>query len=142
VTGNSLFTATASNEIILSAGAVGTPTILMHSGIGDRKILDPLGISTVLHLPSVGQNTSDHPIVSVGWSVNFNQTLESIVQNTTRFNEVYAQWNESHTGPFAMSATTNVAWLRLDTSIFGSHTDPSAGPDTPHIEILFTVCAR
>ncbi|KAJ7353650.1 alcohol oxidase [Mycena albidolilacea] len=136
--GTSLFTANASKEIILSAGAVGTPTILMHSGIGDRNILDPLGILTVLHLPSVGQNTSDHPIVSASWSVNFNQTLESIVQNTTRFNEVYAQWNESHTGPFAMSATTNVAWLRLDTSIFGNHTDPSAGPDTPHIEILFT----
>ncbi|KAJ7813721.1 aryl alcohol oxidase, partial [Mycena olivaceomarginata] len=40
----SFFTAKATNEIILSAGSVGTPTVLMHSGIGDEKALTALGI--------------------------------------------------------------------------------------------------
>ncbi|KAJ7489590.1 aryl-alcohol oxidase [Mycena latifolia] len=137
--GTSEFIATASKEIILSAGSVGTPNILMHSGIGDRNILNTLGIPTVIHLPSVGQNASDQPFFSVSWSVNFNQTLDSIVQNMTRFNEVFARWNKSHTGPFGQFGPTHVAWLRLDSDspIFENHTDPSAGPDTPHIEMVF-----
>ncbi|KAJ7363007.1 pyranose dehydrogenase [Mycena albidolilacea] len=138
--GASQFTAKATKEIILSAGTVGTPNILMHSGIGDQTILKPLGIPTVLDLPSVGKGVQDHPFFSAVWSVNFTQTLESITQNTTRFDEAFAEWNKSHTGPFAMLGPTHIAWLRLDpnSSIFENFTDPSAGQDTPHIELSFS----
>ncbi|KAJ7269226.1 aryl-alcohol oxidase-like protein [Mycena rebaudengoi] len=138
--GASQFTAKATKEIILSAGTVGTPNILMHSGIGDQTILKPLGIPTVLDLPSVGQGVQDHPFFSAVWSVNLTQTLESITQNTTRFDEAFAEWNKSHTGPFAMLGPTHIAWLRLDpnSSIFENFTDPSAGQDTPHIELSFS----
>jgi choline dehydrogenase len=54
----------ASSEVILSAGAVQTPKILMLSGIGDRSELARFGISTVAHLPGVGRNFQDHPIIS------------------------------------------------------------------------------
>ncbi|KAJ7867956.1 aryl-alcohol oxidase-like protein [Mycena leptocephala] len=54
--GGSLFTAKARKEIILSAGAVGTPAILMHSGIGDQAVLNDLGIPSLLDLKSVGAN--------------------------------------------------------------------------------------
>ncbi|KAJ7488233.1 GMC oxidoreductase-domain-containing protein [Mycena latifolia] len=139
--GASEFVATASKEFILSAGSGGTPNILMHSGIGDRNILNTLGIPTVIHLPSVGQNTSDQPFFSLSWSVNFSQTLDSIVQNMTMFNEACARWNKSHTGPFGQFGPTHNAWLRLDpdSPIFENHTDPSAGPGTPHIELVFNV---
>jgi len=138
--GSSQFTARARKEIILSAGSVGTPNILMHSGIGDRDVLGPLGIPTILHLPSVGQNITDQPSFGAGWSVNFNQTLDSITQNATRFNEAFAQWNQSHTGPFVIESATHIAWLRLDSnsSIFENHPDPSAGPHTPHIELILS----
>jgi choline dehydrogenase-like flavoprotein len=63
----------------------------MHSGIGDQTILKPLGIPTVLDLPSVGKGVQDHPFFSAVWSVNFTQTLESITQNTTRFDEAFAE---------------------------------------------------
>ena len=53
----------ASTEVILSAGAINTPGILMHSGIGDRSELGRFGISTVSHRPGVGQNLQDHPII-------------------------------------------------------------------------------
>jgi choline dehydrogenase len=52
-----------SAEVILSAGAINTPGILMHSGVGDRSELDRFGISTVSHRPGVGQNLQDHPII-------------------------------------------------------------------------------
>ncbi|KAJ7924083.1 aryl-alcohol oxidase [Mycena leptocephala] len=98
--GRSLFTAKAANEIILSAGTIGTPAILMNSGIGGKNTLTALGISSVLDLPSVGQNATDQPMVFAAWSVNSTQTIDPIEQNVTLFNEAYAQWNATHTGPF------------------------------------------
>ncbi|KAJ7745961.1 alcohol oxidase [Mycena olivaceomarginata] len=135
--GESLFTAKATKEIILSAGSVGTPTILMHSGVGDRKALTALGIPSVLDLPSVGQNATEQPVIGAGWSVNSTQTADSIRQNATRFNEAYEEWNRTHTGPFVENPVTHIAWLRLDADspIFENVTDPAAGPNTPHIEM-------
>ncbi|KAF4611251.1 hypothetical protein D9613_007240 [Agrocybe pediades] len=49
----------ARKEIILSAGSVGTPNILLHSGVGDSELFKQLGIKTVLHNLSVGRNLSD-----------------------------------------------------------------------------------
>ncbi|KAF8218247.1 aryl-alcohol oxidase precursor [Mycena galopus ATCC 62051] len=134
------FTAKAAKEIILSAGSVGTPNILMHSGIGDQQALADLGISTLLDLPSVGQNATDQPVFGADWTVNSNQTLDSITQNTTLFDEAFAQWNRSHTGPFSSGGTTHIAWLRLDPQILAANniTDPSPGPHSPQIEVAFT----
>ncbi len=53
----------ASSEVIVSAGAIQTPKILMLSGIGDRTHLARFGILTVSHLPGVGRNFQDHPII-------------------------------------------------------------------------------
>jgi hypothetical protein len=140
--GTSQFTAQATKEIILSAGTVGTPNILFHSGIGDPNILNPLGIPTILDLPSVGQGIQDQPFLPAVWSVNFTQTFDSVTENATRFDEAFAEWNNSHTGPFTMFGPSHVAWLRLapDSPIFENFSDPSAGPETPHIEIALSVC--
>src|SRR5882762_10879131 len=56
----------ASSEVVLSAGAIQTPKVLMLSGIGDRTELARFGISTVSHLPGVGQNFQDHPVIGSG----------------------------------------------------------------------------
>ncbi|MED5234387.1 MAG: choline dehydrogenase [Pseudomonadota bacterium] len=53
-------TAAASNEVILSAGSIGSPHILQLSGIGDKDILKKAGIEVKHHLPGVGQNLQDH----------------------------------------------------------------------------------
>jgi choline dehydrogenase len=52
-----------SSEVILSAGAIQTPKILMLSGIGDRAELARFGIACVSNLPGVGHNFQDHPII-------------------------------------------------------------------------------
>jgi choline dehydrogenase len=56
----------SSSEVVLSAGAIQTPKLLMLSGIGDRAELDRFDISTVSHLPGVGRNLQDHPIIGGG----------------------------------------------------------------------------
>ncbi|KAJ6506964.1 GMC oxidoreductase-domain-containing protein, partial [Mycena sanguinolenta] len=125
--GSSLYVAKASKEIIHSAGPIGTPQIFT-------------GISTVLDLPSIGKNASEHPYFGLSWAVNSNQTVESITQNVTRYNEAFAQWNRSHTGTLVDSAAgTHAGWLRLseNSSVFDIHPDPSPGPDAPHFEVLF-----
>lgn len=55
----------ASREIILSAGAINSPQILMLSGIGPEQDLQQLGIPVVHNLPGVGQNLQDHPTVHI-----------------------------------------------------------------------------
>ena len=51
---------TASKEIILSAGAVGSPQILMLSGVGPRAELEAAGVDCVLDAPDVGKHLKDH----------------------------------------------------------------------------------
>ncbi len=52
-------------EIILSAGAIASPQLLMLSGVGPRDHLRSLGIRVVHDLPGVGQNLRDHPNAGV-----------------------------------------------------------------------------
>lgn len=94
-----------------------------------------LGISTLIPSPPC----SDQSLFGVDWFVDSTQTLSSITQNQTRYNEAFAQWNRTHTGPFTAIGTTHVAFLRLDSEALGNFTDPSAGPHSPHIEIEFQV---
>ncbi|KAJ7709390.1 aryl-alcohol oxidase [Mycena olivaceomarginata] len=138
--GASLFIAKASKEIILSAGAIGSPRILLSSGIGCHVALGALGLQTILDLPSVGKNASDHVYFEMSWEVHSNQTADSIRQNSTRFNETLKEWNKSRTGPFVNARPgTHAGWMRLspNSSAFETHEDPSSGPGAPHIEIFF-----
>ena len=52
-------------EVVLSAGTVHSPTILMHSGIGPAEQLRQHGIAVIVDSPGVGENLHDHPMVPV-----------------------------------------------------------------------------
>ncbi|MEM7293563.1 MAG: choline dehydrogenase [Pseudomonadota bacterium] len=58
----------ATKEVILCAGAIGSPTVLQRSGIGDGHQLQLLGIETVRDLPAVGKYLQDHVNVNVQYS--------------------------------------------------------------------------
>lgn len=63
-------TAHASREVIVCAGAIGSPAVLLRSGIGPKAHLDSLGIDTVSDVPGVGENLHDHLLVSVLYESN------------------------------------------------------------------------
>jgi choline dehydrogenase len=54
----------ADKEVILAAGAIHSPKLLMLSGVGEAKTLRSLGIDVVENLPGVGENLQDHVLVS------------------------------------------------------------------------------
>ncbi|KAG7098445.1 hypothetical protein E1B28_000396 [Marasmius oreades] len=137
--GKTLHTVTASKEVILSAGSIATPQILMNSGIGDPNTLSNLGIRTLQRLPSVGRNLSEHLVLTLGWVVTANDTDSEAARNATLAAEQLRQWNETRTGPLVDAPDLDFGWVRLpkNASIFERVKDPSPGPNTAHIEIQF-----
>ncbi|GLB38730.1 putative aryl-alcohol oxidase [Lyophyllum shimeji] len=129
---------TAKKEIILSAGVIGTPHILQHSGIGDSALLSQVGVKPLVNLPSVGKNFTDHPFVANTWLVNSTDTFETALRNETLMEQQIKQWNESHTGPYAAATFATAGWLRVpdNSTIFQQFEDPSAGPNTSHFEFI------
>ncbi|XP_050498739.1 uncharacterized GMC-type oxidoreductase Mb1310-like [Diabrotica virgifera virgifera] len=71
------FRVKAKKEIILSAGVVGSPQILMLSGVGPHKHLREIGIDVIKNL-EVGSSFVDHPLVMLGFKSNMTITEEPI----------------------------------------------------------------
>jgi choline dehydrogenase len=95
---NEELTLRAEREIILSAGAYGSPQILMLSGIGRADVLKPLNISPIVDLP-VGENLQDHPFVLLNYLTD-QETLDAAARQESR-----RQFEEEGRGPL----TSNVA---------------------------------
>ncbi|KAF9266696.1 aryl-alcohol-oxidase from pleurotus Eryingii [Marasmius fiardii PR-910] len=139
--GKTFHTVKASKEVILSAGTIATPQILMNSGIGDTRTLTKFGIRTLRNLPSVGKNLSEQPMLGLSWSVTANDTESEAQRNATLAAEQLKQWNETpRSGPLVNAPTLDMGWVRVpaNASIFKKFKDPSPGPNTAHIEIQFS----
>jgi choline dehydrogenase len=63
--GGDQFSAGCRGEVVLTAGTVGSPLVLMRSGIGPERHLREMDIDVILDLPGVGQNLQDHAAASV-----------------------------------------------------------------------------
>ncbi|KAJ7220528.1 aryl-alcohol oxidase [Mycena pura] len=136
--GSTTHTLKASKEVILSAGSVGTPTILMHSGIGDTNELAEVGIKPLHNLPSVGKNLTDHPLLALLYNVNTTDTPDDILRNATLAEPFERRWNETRTGPLSSTQGRWLGWFRFNLSlpVFGGTPDPAAGPNSAHYEII------
>jgi choline dehydrogenase len=53
------------SRVVLAAGTYGSPAILIRSGVGPEAEVRALGVAPVLHLPGVGRNLHDHPMVGL-----------------------------------------------------------------------------
>jgi len=77
------FVAGCTGEVVLAAGAVGSPQLLMLSGIGPADHLEDRGIEVVADLPGVGANLYDHPMCGVVY-----QSAQPVPQGTNNHGEV------------------------------------------------------
>ncbi|KAN0141960.1 hypothetical protein V8E53_000422 [Lactarius tabidus] len=132
-------TLNVTNEVILSAGAVNTPQLLMLSGIGEKVHLRKFKIKTIVNSPMVGKNLQDHVVLPNVWSVNATFTFDDVARNSSIAQAYLSQWIANQTGPFATTPNEEIGWLRLprSASIFDTVRDPSSGPHSPHYEFIF-----
>ena len=101
----------ARREIILSAGAINSPQILMLSGIGPAAHLADMGIAPVLDLPGVGANLQDHPIALSFWAASQPVTFDSKIR-LDRLVTSFLQWQLTGTGTMAQSPMSVQGFLR------------------------------
>jgi len=92
--------AQAESEVIVSCGVIGSPQLLMLSGIGPADHLREHEIAVLADSPGVGGNLSDHPVVTAMWSAPKSRSLWEKAGPAN-----LARWQMTHTGPM----TTNIA---------------------------------
>ncbi|KIW82134.1 hypothetical protein Z517_05161 [Fonsecaea pedrosoi CBS 271.37] len=68
--GGNKLTVGVKKEVILAAGTVGSPAVLLYSGVGPKDVLDAAGVPVVSELPGVGQHLQDHISVTVTWDTD------------------------------------------------------------------------
>jgi choline dehydrogenase len=71
----------ARKEVILCGGAIGSPQILLLSGVGPQEQLAEFGIPVVQHLPGVGQSLQDHYSAAIKLKCSFPITLNDVMQS-------------------------------------------------------------
>ncbi|MEU0073832.1 GMC family oxidoreductase N-terminal domain-containing protein [Streptomyces sp. NPDC006332] len=112
-------TTVPTESVVLCAGALRSPQILMLSGIGPAQHLTDLGIEVAADLPGVGANLHDHPTVPVIWPVVRGRTW-----NDAHTEENIAAYAERRRGPLAVLAEV-AAYLRC-----------GEASDVPDIQVL------
>lgn len=99
----------ANREVILSAGAILSPHLLMLSGIGPAAELESVGIEPVLDLPGVGANLQDHPVVPVIYHATSPVSLD---QADTFWNK--ARYLLRRSGPLTSNLAEAGGFVSLD----------------------------
>jgi choline dehydrogenase len=116
------------NSVTVSAGAFGSPKILMLSGIGDRAKLAEHGINSSRHLPGVGKNLADH----IGAGVGVHVTIPTYNTQSGFFGRISAaaQWLTARRGPATTPLCQAVAFCR---------STPDC--DKPDLQLMFSPLA-
>jgi choline dehydrogenase len=106
----------AHNEVILSAGAIGSPQLLQLSGIGDARHLTNLGIAVVKDLPGVGQNLQDHLQIRAVFKVEGASTLNTLANSWWGKAKIGLEYVLKRSGPMSMSPSQLGAFTKSDPS--------------------------
>jgi choline dehydrogenase len=94
-------------EVLLAAGAIGSPHLLLLSGIGAPDELRAAGVTPRHELPGVGRNLQDHPFVTVLWEVSDPRTLYGAERPRH-----LAEWLLRRSGPLTSSVAEVCAFVR------------------------------
>jgi choline dehydrogenase-like flavoprotein len=111
-------------EVILSAGTINTPQLLMLSGIGPAAQLREHGIAVVADVPGVGENLHDHPTAPVVVTAPHGVGGSYMADPTSE--EALTQWRSDHSGPAAFFSQNGVGFVARE-----------AGAAVPDYELLF-----
>jgi choline dehydrogenase len=111
IQGGAVRRATAAAEVILAAGAIGSPQILQCSGIGAGGLLQSLGVPLVHDLPGVGENLQDHLQVRLVFKTR-ERTLNDEVNSPLNKLWIGIQYLLTRTGPLTLAASQVAIFTR------------------------------
>ncbi|CAD5109283.1 GMC family oxidoreductase [Zestomonas carbonaria] len=102
----------ARKEVLLSAGAFGSPQLLMLSGIGPEAELKPHGIAVRHELPGVGQNLQDHPDVVLCYKSHDTSLMGYSLGGSLKMGAALTRYLASRRGPLASNFAEGGAFLK------------------------------
>jgi choline dehydrogenase len=111
-TGDELTTATATGEVLLCAGSIGSPQILQLSGIGPAALLQQHGIPVVHDLPGVGENLQDHLQIRAVFKVDGVATLNTLANSWWGKLKIGMEYALKRSGPMSMAPSQLGAFTR------------------------------
>ncbi len=114
--GKDASTVRSSGEVILSAGAIGSPQILQLSGVGPAAHLREHGIEVVLDAPGVGRNLQDHLQIRAVFKVRSARTLNTLANSLVGKVMMGLEYALRRSGPMSMSPSQLGAFTRSDPS--------------------------
>ncbi len=103
--------AEARREVILCAGAINSPKLMLLSGVGDRQVLDQFGITTLLNQPCVGQGLQDHVAVSYYYRCT-EPTMNDVLHPFSGKVKAALHWAWNRGGPLGRSVNQAGAFVR------------------------------
>ena len=106
----------ARREVVLAAGAIGSPQVLQLSGIGPAKLLERCGIAVVHDLPGVGENLHDHLQIRSIYKVNNTVTLNERARTLLGKASMALEYLFFKTGPLTMPPSQLGAFAKSDAS--------------------------
>jgi len=110
--GGTLRTARARGEVILCAGAIGSPHILQLSGIGPGDLLHEHGIEVQLEAPMVGRNLQDHLQLRCAWRLTGARTLNTLANSLWGKAAIGLEYLLKRSGTMAMAPSQLGAFAR------------------------------
>ena len=112
--GQQLVTATATREVALSAGSIGSAQILQLSGIGAAQSLKQNGVDVVHDLPGVGANLQDHLQIRSVYKVKHAKTLNTLANSWWGKAKIGLEYAMSRSGPMSMAPSQLGAFTKSD----------------------------
>lgn len=120
------YTVRAKKEVLVTAGAIHSPHILMLSGVGPADHLKSKNIPVVRDLPGVGANLADHPVVDLYFKDKHNKSVKHVKPTTIgdipKFLGSLFEYLLHKSGPLTGNVGEAAAFIRTD--------DPSLFPDS------------
>lgn len=109
--------AKAIREVVLAAGALGTPQILMRSGIGPAAHLAEHGIRTIADRPGVGANLHDHLQIGLRYRLEDADTLNAVMNSSLAKAGIALRYAVTRRGPLTMAPCQLGIFTRSDPSV-------------------------
>ncbi|GJJ09802.1 hypothetical protein Clacol_004026 [Clathrus columnatus] len=141
---NRLYRVKVKTELILAAGTIHSPHLLMLSGVGAQDELEKHGIPVLHDLPGVGRALQDHAIVSITLGLKPGYSLQHLLgvslKDKIQTGIDFVRWTLFRSGPLTSNTTELAAFVRSDnTRLFGPDNyqiqDETSSLDGPDLEI-------